>query len=122
MGIIPPGVHRILDWLAVLAFAVAPTVFALHGNTRILAYCLAVVHLVLTLLTHYPAGGRRPIPFHLHGALELVGGIVLVAVPLMRHWTFGARQFYLGMGVAALIVWGLSRYRYDDRVAPAAVI
>ncbi|HEX2779916.1 MAG TPA: hypothetical protein VHM30_10475 [Gemmatimonadaceae bacterium] len=122
MGIIPPGVHRILDWLAVVVFAVAPLVFNLHGNTAVLAYCLAVVHLVVTLLTHFPGGARRPIAFHLHGALELLLGILFIAVPLMRHWTFGARRFYIGMGIALLIIWGLSRYRYEDRVAPATVV
>ena len=122
MGIIPPGVHRILDWLAVVVFAVAPTVFNLHGNTAVLAYCLAAVHLLITLLTQFPAGARRPIAFHLHGAIELAIGILFIAVPLMRHWTFGARRFYIGMGIALLIMLGLSRYRDEDRVAPGTVV
>lgn len=122
MGIIPPGAHRILDYLAVLAFALAPTVFQMHGNTRIAAYCLAVVHLVVTLLTQFPGGARRPLAFHVHGAIELLLGILFIAVPLMRHWTFGARRFYIGMGIALLIVWGLTRYRAEERVAPAAVL
>ena len=122
MGIIPPGAHRILDYLAVLAFALAPTVFRLHGNTMILAYCLAVIHLAVTLLTQFPGGPRRAFPFHVHGAIELVLGIVFVAVPLLRHWTFGARRFYIGMGIALLVVWALTRYRPEERVAPAAVL
>lgn len=122
MGIIPPGVHRILDYLAVVAFAAAPTVFGLHGNTMYLAYALAVVHLVVTLLTQFPAGPRRPLAFHLHGAIELLVGIVFVGVPLIRHWTFGARRFYLGMGIALLIVWALTRYRAADRVEASAVL
>ncbi|HEX8849082.1 MAG TPA: hypothetical protein VF761_06095 [Gemmatimonadaceae bacterium] len=122
MGIIPPGVHRILDYLAVIAFALAPTVFRLHGNTMYLAYALAVVHLLVTLLTQFPSAPRRPFAFHLHGALELLVGILLVCVPLLRHWTFGARRFYLGMGVALLIVWALTRYRREERVAPSAVL
>ena len=36
MGIIPPGVHRIIDYLAVLAFAAAPLVFHLTGRTLML--------------------------------------------------------------------------------------
>ena len=118
MGIIPPGVHRIIDYLAVLAFAAAPLVFHLTGRTLMLAWVLAAVHLVVTLLTHYPRSGRRPIAFHLHGAIELVVGLCLVAVPLLRHWTFDARKFYLGMGIAILLVWALTRYRWDDGPAP----
>ncbi|NUO64375.1 MAG: hypothetical protein HOQ11_04380 [Gemmatimonadaceae bacterium] len=122
MGIIPPGVHRILDYLAVIAFAVAPTVFRLHGNTMYLAYALALVHLIVTLMTHFPEGARRPLAFHIHGAIELLVGILLVCVPLIRHWTFGARRFYIGMGIALLIVWALTRYRYEARVAPSATV
>ena len=121
MGIIPPGVHRILDYLAVVVFAAAPTVFRLHGNTLMLAYGLAVVHLIVTLMTHFPAGGRRPLPFHVHGAIELLVGILLVGVPLLRHWTFGARRFYIGMGIALLIIWALSRYRYTEGVVATPV-
>lgn len=122
MGIIPPGVHRILDYIAVIAFAAAPAVFRLHGNTMILAYCLAVVHLIVTLATQFPAGARRPLPFHAHGIIELVLGVLFVAVPLVRSWTFGARHFYIGMGIALLVVWALTRYRDEDRVEPAAVL
>ena len=111
MGIFPPNVHRILDYLAVIVFALAPTLFHLTGNTRMLAYALAVIHLVVTLATHFPGSGRRPLPYNVHGIIELVVGIALVCIPFIRHWTFGARQFYPGMGVALLIIWALTSYR-----------
>lgn len=123
MGIIPPNVHRILDYVAVVVFALAPTLFRLHGNTQLLAYALAVIHLVVTLATHFPGSARRPIPYNVHGIIELVVGILILAVPFIRHWTYGARQFYPWMGVAILVIWFLTRYR-DTSVpvtpAPAA--
>ena len=121
MGIIPPGVHRILDYLAVVAFALAPTLFHLAGNTRLLAYALAIVHLVVTLITQFPGAPRRPLPFNVHGVIELVVGILLIAVPLIRHWTYGAHRFYIGMGIAILVIWGLTRYAVTDR-PPAEVV
>jgi hypothetical protein len=120
MGIIPPGVHRIIDYLAVLAFIAAPFLFHFSPHTRALAFALAAVHLVVTLLTHFPGAARRPIAFHVHGVIELVVGICLVAIPILRHWTFDARKFCMGMGIAILIVWALTRYRWDDRPAPVA--
>ena len=111
MGIFPPNVHRIIDYLAVIVFALAPTLFHLTGNTRMLAYALAVIHLVITLATHFPGSGRRPLPYNVHGIIELLVGLALVCVPLIRHWTFDAGKFYPGMGVALLIVWALTRYR-----------
>jgi hypothetical protein len=112
MGIIPPNVHRILDYLAIIVFALAPTLFHLDGNTRILAYALAVVHLVVTLVTDFNGTAGRPLPFPVHGYIELVVGIVLAVVPFVRHWTFGAGKFFPAMGIALIIVWLITRYRY----------
>ncbi len=111
MGILPPNVHRILDYLAVVVFALAPTLFHLSGNTKMLAYALAAIHLVVTLATQFPGSAPRPLPYNLHGIIELVVGLALVAVPFLRHWTFGARQFYPAMGVVLLIIWAITRYR-----------
>lgn len=111
MGIIPPTVHRILDYLAIIVFALAPTLFHLTGNTRMLAYALAVIHLVVTLATYFPGSAARPLPFNVHGIIELVVGILLICVPFIRHWTYGAARFYPAMGVALVIVWALTRYR-----------
>ena len=116
MGIIPPNVHRILDYVLVLLFALAPSIFHITGNTRMLAYGLAVVHLLVTLATQFPGAPRRPIPFHVHGIIEFVVGLCLVAIPLVRHWTSDARKFYLGIGVAIVIIAVLTRYR--DTAAP----
>jgi hypothetical protein len=111
MGIIPPTVHRIIDYIAVIVFALAPTLFHLTANTRLLAYALAVIHLVITLATHFPGSAVRPIPFNVHGIIELVVGLVLLCVPFIRHWTFGARQFFPAIGIALIVVWALTRYR-----------
>jgi hypothetical protein len=125
VGIISPSVHRILDFVVVLLFAAAPTVFQLHGNTMYAAYALAAIHLVLTLLTHFPGRTGGSVPFHVHGIVELVVGIVLIAAPLVRHWTYGARTFYLAIGVLILVVWALTRYRDTAdaaRVDPRPVV
>jgi hypothetical protein len=121
MGIIPPNVHRILDYLAVIIFALAPTMMHITGNTRLLAYALAVIHLIVTLATDFSGTRGRPLPFPVHGYIELVVGILLACVPFIRHWTFAAGRFYPAMGVALIIVWLLTRYRYTivrDTTAP----
>jgi hypothetical protein len=111
MGILPPNVHRILDYLAVIVFALAPSLFHLTGNTKMLAYALAVIHLVVTLATQFPGSVRRPLPYSAHGIIELVIGLALVCVPLIRHWTYDAGKFYPAMGVVILVIWAITRYR-----------
>ena len=118
MGLISAGAHRALDFVVVLAFAVAPTLFGMTGRSAMLAYALAVVHLLVTLLTHVPGRERRPIPYPAHGVLELLVGVAMVCVPIVRHWTAGARTFYIGFGVVLLLVWLLTSYR--ERATAAA--
>ena len=123
MGIIPPNVHRVLDYLAVIIFALAPTLMHITGNTRMLAYALAVIHLIVTLATDFSATRARPLPFPVHGYIELVVGILLAVVPFARHWTHDAAKFFPAMGVALIIIWLLTRYRFTivrDTSAPVA--
>ena len=116
MGILPPTVHRLLDYVAGVIFALAPTLFDMHGNTRMLAYALAIIHLLVTLATQFPGSPRRPLPYSGHGIIELLVGLGLICVPLIRHWTFGAGKFYPAMGVVILVIWAITRYR--DPVVP----
>src|SRR5205807_6906607 len=72
MTILSPQAHRVLDFLTVVAFALAPTFVHLTGPAAALAYVLAAVHLTVTLATEFPEGRRKPLPFRGHGALEAV--------------------------------------------------
>ena len=105
-----PGVHRLLDLVTIVGFGVAPGLLGLTGVAAILSYTLAAVHLLLTLLTHFPGDGRGPIPFEVHGAVEGVVGTALAAFPFVAGWTGTPRYFYLGAGIVILAVWGLSDY------------
>jgi len=70
MRVIAAGLHRMLDFVTVLGFALAPVVLGLTGLAATLAYVLAAVHLALTLLTHFPGRAARPVSLVLHGAIE----------------------------------------------------
>lgn len=94
MRVIAAGLHRVLDFVTVAGFALAPSVPGLAGLAAALAYVLAAVHLALTLLTHFPGSAARPVPFLLHGAIEAVVGIALLVLPRLVGWsgtTGGAR-------------------------------
>ena len=90
----------------------------LSDNETFMAYALAVIHLVVILATQFPGSARRPLPYSAHGIIELVVGLALVVVPLVRHWTYDAGKFYPAMGVVILIIWAITRYR--DPVVPVA--
>lgn len=117
MRLIHPQVHRMLDFVTVLLFAVAPTIFGLTGVPRMMAYALAGIHLVLTLLTNFSSAGASPIPLRLHGVVEAIVGPVLIAAPFLLGWDGIARTFYVAIGVVILLVWLLSIYDHTSHAA-----
>ncbi len=54
MKILSSTVHGILDYVVIIAFALAPTVFGLEGAPASISYILAVVHLLLTRAGQLP--------------------------------------------------------------------
>jgi len=119
MKIISPGAHGALDYVTVVAFALAPTVVGLSGLPATICYVLAAVHLVLTLATAFGAGVVKVVPLHVHGGIELVVSLVLVVLP----WILGfagvvrARWFFVGAGVVIFLVWLLTAYRSHAHAA-----
>lgn len=108
--LITPRLHGALDYVVVLVFLLAPTLFGLTGFAATLSYLLAGVHLLMTLLTAFPLGVKGIVPFSLHGTVELVVGIVLAVLGVLV-FDGAATGFYLAMGVVILIVWALTDYR-----------
>lgn len=111
MRVLSPGLHKILDYVTVVAFALSPLLVPLSGFAAVLAYALAVVHLAVTLSTAFPGASRRPLALEYHGALEALVGIALIALPLAAGWVGRPRVYYLAAGMVILVVWVLTRYR-----------
>ncbi len=116
---IPPSLHRVLDFVTVIAFAAAPAALGLSGLPALLSYVLAGVHLVLTLLTRFASSGSQPIAFKIHGIVEMLVGPVLLVAPFALGWEGVAKTFYLAAGAVILAVWLLSTYGGDRARSPA---
>ena len=120
MSLIPPRLHGILDYVTVVFFLLAPTLFSntLFGGTITLCYVLAVVHLTMTLLTDFPLGMAEVISLGVHGVVELIVSIALVVLPWILAPAFqkgltggqGAQWFYTIVGVVIFAVWVLTDY------------
>ena len=112
MKIISPTHHGYLDFITVVIFLFAPTVFGLNGLPAVLAYLLAVIHLAVTLATDFPSGVIKIIPFTLHGLIERVVGPLLVVIPFILGFAneAAARNFYIFIGIIIIIVGVLTDY------------
>ena len=112
-------VHGVLDYAVAAVFLNAPMVFGFqHTVASRVAYWLTGIHLLLTACTNFPLGPFRWIPFKIHGVIELVAGVFVLLAP----WIFGfgdqpaARNFFVVMGIAVLIVVALSDYIVRETV------
>ena len=119
MKIISPRVHGYIDYVTVVVFLLAPTLIGLTGFPAILAYVLAGVHLLMTLVTEFPPGIFKLIPLPLHGWVERVVGPVLVLVSFVPAFTVEtpARFFYIVMGIVIILVGLLTDYRGSQQAS-----
>ena len=111
MKIISDTTHGVLDYVTVVLFALAPSLFGLTGTAALISYALAVIHLAMTVLTDMPLGVIKVIPIKLHALVELVVGPVLIIGALALPTLFaGGQAFFVAAGVVIFAVWLLSNY------------
>lgn len=113
MKLISPRMHGYLDFLTVILFLLAPSLFELNQLPALLSYSLAVVHLIVTLASDFPFGIVKIIPFPIHGWIERIVGPTLVAVPFILGFSADemARNFYIAAGVVIIAVGLLTDYQ-----------
>ena len=111
MKIISPTFHGYLDYVTVVLFLVAPTLVGLTGAAGTFAYALAAIHLAMTLVTDFPLGAAKVIPFAIHGWVERVVGPALILLPFALGFDAPARLFYIMIGAVIILVGLVTDYR-----------
>lgn len=106
MRVVGPRIHGLLDYVTSAVFLLAPTVLGLSQTAAVVCYGLAVAHLVLTLVTDFPLGVRRQVPYRLHRGVEYVVAVALIVGPWAATDLFevAARAFFTVVGVVILAV------------------
>ncbi|MBI2391277.1 MAG: hypothetical protein HYV09_16935 [Deltaproteobacteria bacterium] len=113
MKILSPRVHGFIDYVAVVALAVAPSTFGLSGTPAALCYIFAILHLGLSIMTNYPMGVARVVPFTVHAGVELGAAVLFVVSPwLFRFSGDGvARNLLVAFGLLLAGVWAITDYK-----------
>ncbi|MFZ1850941.1 MAG: hypothetical protein WAU15_01675 [Nitrosomonas sp.] len=104
--------------MTVFIFLLAPTLLGLGQLSAILAYSLAIVHLIVTLASDFPFGVVKLIPFTVHGWIERMVGPLLIAIPFILNFSDEevARNFYIAIGIVIIVIGMLTDYRAEVRV------
>ncbi|GAB2949614.1 hypothetical protein GCM10027048_13380 [Hymenobacter coalescens] len=131
MRVLSPSAHGVLDYLTVAFFALAPTLFDLQAPYATAFYVLAAGYLLIALLTDYPLGAMRMIPFPLHGGFELVSGLVFMVLPFVFGFSDDqpvARNLFIGSSIFFLLSWlmtdwkGVGTHAHDGRRHPGSLM
>ncbi len=124
MKFLSPRVHGVLDYLLAALFLVVP--FWLDFTSplaRSLCFVYGGALLAVSLLTRYPLGVLRVIPFPVHGGLEFIASLALIASPWLAGFegVFPARNFFVATGVALFAVWLTTDYKAAELTTPSSL-
>ena len=116
--LLPAWFHAIAD------YAVAGTLIvvaaAVGGSTEAVAagVVIGVVVLVVSMLTKYPLGVVKVLPFTIHSAGDYLAAALLVLSPFALGFNdsdTGLTAFYIAAGVAVLAVSLITNYQYSPK-------
>ena len=116
--LLPAWFHAIAD------YAVAGTLIvvaaAVGGSTEAVAagIVIGVVVLVVSMLTKYPLGVVKVLPFTIHSAGDYLAAALLVAAPWVLNFAdgdSGITAFYVVAGIAVLAVSLITNYQYSPK-------
>jgi hypothetical protein len=108
-----PRVHGILDYITVLFLLLSPSLFDMQNAGSVFTYSLAIVHLILTLFTDFPAGALKIVPLKIHGLVEVIVSIALIGIAVWFRSSGDNVSFYYYLIFAGIlfIVWSISDYK-----------
>lgn len=112
LKILSPTTHGPLDYLFAMSLLVAPTLFAFFDTATILAYTFGAGYILAAMLTLYPLGVIRLVPFPVHGILESIMALFWIACPWLFNFAndIAGRNFFVAAGVILLVVVALTDY------------
>ncbi len=117
MKILSPTIHGVLDYALAAAFLLSPTLLGFSPAAAKLAYVIGAMFIAASIVTRYPLGLIKLLPFPVHGVIETILAIGFIAAP----WVFGfagdapARNFYVVAGVGVLLIVALTDYKAAER-------
>jgi hypothetical protein len=116
-----PLPHAVIDYVWAAHMMSAPHLLGFANNKQAArcSFNSGVAILGLSLLTRYPLGAIKAIPFPVHGVIEALAGVGTAAAP----WLYGfakdkrATWTHLISGLATLGVVALTDYQAAERPA-----
>ena len=116
--LLPAWLHAIADYAVGIALIIVP--IAVGGSSAAVAtgVVVGVTVLAVSMLTKYPLGVFKVLPFTVHSAGDYLAVALLLAAPWALDFASddtGLAVFYAVGGIAVLAVSLITNYQYSDK-------
>ena len=129
--LLPAWLHAIADYAVGLSLIAVAVIAGGSGKAVATGVVVGAVVLVVSMLTRYPLGVLKVLPFTVHSAGDYLAAALLVISPFALGFNdsdTGLAVFYVVAGVAVLAVSLITNYQYSPKrewaagnAAPSAI-
>jgi hypothetical protein len=116
--VLPAWFHAIADYA--VGFGLIIVALAVGGSGKAVATGVVVgaVVLLVSMLTKYPLGVAKVLPFTVHSGGDYLAALLLIVAPFALGFNSsdtGLTAFYIVAGIAVLLVSLITNYQYSDK-------
>lgn len=115
---LPAWFHAIADYAVGITLIVVAAVVGGTSGAVATGIVVGATVLLVSLLTKYPLGLLKVLPFPVHSAGDYLAAFLLVAAPFVvnfRDSDTGLAAFYIVAGFAVLAVSLVTNYQYSEK-------
>ena len=112
---LPAWLHAVADYAVAISLITVALIVGGSGKAVATGVVIGAVVLVVSMLTRYPLGVIKVLPFTLHSAGDYLAVVLLGVAPFALDFHNSARGltiFYLAAGAAVLLVSLITNYQY----------
>lgn len=102
--LIPTRIHGVLDYLFGLLYIALPLLLSWPQPAATILIALGVGVLVYSALTRYELGLLKLLPMPAHLAIDLLGGLLLIAAPFLGLVDESVRPWFWALGAIELLI------------------
>jgi hypothetical protein len=116
--LVPAWLHGIGDYGAGVALIVVALIVGGTDKAVLIGVVLGAVLLAVSLVTRYPLGAVKAVPFPVHSAGDYLGALLLVLAPFVLDFSDsdpGLTVFYVVVGVVVALLSLVTDYQ-DPRI------
>ncbi|MDQ1492392.1 MAG: hypothetical protein QOJ23_4906 [Actinomycetota bacterium] len=120
--LLPAWLHAVADYAVGAVLILAALLVGGTSGAVGTGVVVGATVLLVSMMTRYPLGVVKVLPFQVHSAGDYLAAALLLAAPFALHFRQsdgGLTALYVGSGIAVLAVSLITNYQYGPQSAAA---